>query len=870
MDAQNPYQGPEILVKRPFSLWRFLRRLLVSVIIGFILLLGSCVLLVYIYEDDVKAMIISELNKHLQAEVRVEPQDIDLTVIKTFPKCALRFKNVTAMEATQARQKDTLLHAGTIALSFSLKDLFNKQYNIQQVIISDARLNLAVDKDGRPNYIAWKTDPQAPPGDVKFALEQISLSNVEVDYKNSKARIKVKSRIKDMELKGLFNNSDYALASTGKAFVELVQVQKTKYIREKNLAFAIDVEVKGHSYRFKQADLKLNDMAFNASGSMALADSLRSLDIAYQGKNIEIASVLSLLPEQFKNNINDYSSEGLFYASGSLSYRQGRPLSMESEFGIRQATITYKPQSTRLTGVNLRGKFTLKDKNSRLALKDVSASLGSNSFKGNCEVVNFSDPYITLSAEVNTNLQDLIKFYPIDTVQALSGDLKLNASVEGLVKNMKHPASSGDIKANGTATIRDLKLQFKGSPKVLNVTEGQVQLNASDLQVTSLKLMHGSSDIALVGSMPAFLNYVFDSKAPLTINAQLSSQRFELEDFLVQGSSGGNGTVSVPANLNFNLDATVGKFSFAKFSAEHLAGNIYIKDQKVFVKNVSLDAMDGKATANLFADASGSQIRISAESELTGINIQKLFTAFNNFGQATLQDKHIKGFATASIDFSGTWSKQLVADPASINATSSLLIERGELNDFKPLESLGKYIEVAELQHIKFSTLQSAVEIKNRLITIPKTSINSSAINIQVSGTHTFDNMVDYHIRLLLSELLAKRKRADKKLDDELSLVENDPENKRSVFIVMTGPADHPTIRYDRKGAKEKIKEDIRQEKQNLKSILKEEFGLFKKDTLTKKESNLSDQEFRIDKGTGNKTQKPSLQPKKKEEDDDF
>lgn len=870
MDAQTPYQGPEIPVKRPFSFWRFLRRLLVSLIIGFVLLLGSCVLLVYIYEDDVKAMIITELNKHLQAEVRVQPQDIDLTVIKTFPKCALQFKNVTAMEATQAGQKDTLVHAGTIALSFSLRDLFNKQYNIQQIIISEARLNLVVDKEGRANYIAWKTDPNAPPGDVKFALEQISLSNVEVNYKNSKARIKVKSKIKDMELKGLFNNSDYALTSTGMAFVELLQVQKTKYIREKNLSFAIDMEVKGKSYRFKQADLKLNDMAFNASGSMALGDSLRSLDISYQGKNIEIASVLSLLPEQFRTRINDYSSDGLFYASGRLDYRQGRPLSIESDFGIKQATITYKPQSTQLAGVNLTGKFMLKDKTSRLSLKDVSASLGSNSFKGNCEVVNFNDPYIKLNAEVNTNLQDLIKFYPIDTVEALSGDLKLNASIEGLVKNMTRPASSGDIKAQGTATIRNLKLQFKGSSKVLNVPEGQVQLNASDLQVTNLKLMHGNSDITLVGSMPAFLNYVFDSKAPLTINAKLSSQRFELEDFLVPGGNGGGSTVSVPANLNFNLDAAVGRFSFAKFSADHLTGNIYIKDQKVFVKNVSLEAMDGKATADLFADASGSQIRISAESELTGINIQKLFTAFNNFGQATLQDKHIKGFATASIDFSGTWSKQLVADPASINATSSLLIERGELNDFKPLESLGKYIEVSELQHIKFSTLQSAVEIKNRLITIPKTSINSSAINIQLYGTHTFDNMVDYHIRLLLSELLAKRKRANRHLDDELSLVENDPENKRCVFIVMTGPADHPTIKYDRKGAREKIREDIKQEKQNLKSILKEEFGLFKKDTVVKKETNLSDQKFKIDNGTGNKIPKPSLQPKKKEEDDDF
>ncbi|MFN6039149.1 MAG: hypothetical protein ACK452_11830, partial [Bacteroidota bacterium] len=62
--------------------------------------------------------------------------------------------------------------------------------------------------------------------------------------------------------------------------------------------------------------------------------------------------------------------------------------------------------------------------------------------------------------------------------------------------------------------------------------------------------------------------------------------------------------------------------------------------------------------------------------------------------------------------------------------------------------------------------------------------------------------------------------------------VEDDPENKRKIFIRIYGNLDDIHYKYDRASVKQKIKEDIKAEKNNLKNILREEFGWFKKDTL--------------------------------------
>ena len=111
----------------------------------------------FIYEDEVIALMIKEINKHLNCEVRVEPKDIDLTIIQSFPNCAIEFKNLTAFESKDYKTKDTLLSAKKLSLAFNIKDLFNKRYDIKKINLTDAKANIKFDKKGNPNFKIWKS-----------------------------------------------------------------------------------------------------------------------------------------------------------------------------------------------------------------------------------------------------------------------------------------------------------------------------------------------------------------------------------------------------------------------------------------------------------------------------------------------------------------------------------------------------------------------------------------------------------------------------------------------------------------------------------------------------------------------------------------
>src|SRR5690606_17839585 len=105
--------------KKPF--YKKLLRFFIWSAVLFLLIAGSLIALLLVYENEVKAAIVAELNKHLKAEVKINPKNIDLTIIKTFPDCSIEFKNALMLEALPKQSKrDTLLFAERLNLHFNI------------------------------------------------------------------------------------------------------------------------------------------------------------------------------------------------------------------------------------------------------------------------------------------------------------------------------------------------------------------------------------------------------------------------------------------------------------------------------------------------------------------------------------------------------------------------------------------------------------------------------------------------------------------------------------------------------------------------------------------------------------------------------
>ena len=849
-----------------------------------LVLLATPVSLVFLYQKEIKEQVVNELNKHLKVKVYINPDDIDFTIIKTFPKAAVWFKNVTIMGSLPDIQNDTLLKAESIYLLFDAKDIWNKKYVINQITVKNAALKILLNDLGEPNYEIWKTDKSldAKEKKINFKLSKIVFSDFTFGYKNYQNKVKVTSNFKDVIFSGDFTNEAYELNLNAQGFISTLKSNKINYIKNKNVSIDLSAAVNNNTYTISKAEVALNKLFFSVNGSLTNADTAMPCNIICKGKNVDIQSVLSLLPESFHHKIKDYESNGVFYAEANMdgNLLDYNSLTIKSSFGITNASVTYTPLSTKLNDVNFTGSFVKeKYKTEKLTLKNISAKQNQNYVNGNLELKNFAAPHLTFDAKGEYNLQDFFALVPLDTLASSKGLIDFDLNAELNINELSSKKNDAGF-VNGKVRLNDVDLVFKNG-KTIQIPAGLITIEKDNISTENLKIIHQTSSLLISGNATNLLNYLFKENQNLYINADISSPTINVNDFLYKATEGKSDKASenkqkiiaINKNISATIKLNIDKIDFNGFSAKNLVGILELKNRKILAKNFSFAAFDGDITLNGIADASDTNfVQLNCSTNIIDVDIKKMFSQLNNFGQTAISDKNLQGKATTQIDFSAVWNDHLVCDVSSVLAGADLTIERGELIDVASLESLSKYIELKELKRIKFSTLKTHIDIKNKVISFSKTEINNSALNLDVWGSHSFNNEIDYHIKLLLGEYLAKRPGKNKQMDEELLENENDPESKRSVFIHMTGTTDKPIIKYDRKAMKQKIKQDLKDEKKNLKRLLHEEFGFFKKDTtLNKKEdTKKQDQNFKIDFNQQNKLDKPNGKPKAKEEDDDF
>ena len=93
----------------------------------------------------------------------------------------------------------------------------------------------------------------------------------------------------------------------------------------------------------------------------------------------------------------------------------------------------------------------------------------------------------------------------------------------------------------------------------------------------------------------------------------------------------------------------------------------------------------------------------------------------------------------------------------------------------------------------------------------------------------------------------------------EFGKIEDDGTGFR-VFLKMYGNIENPIVEWDKNSKKEQFKKDLAKEKQDLKSMFKSEFGLFKKDsTIQSYQIKRQEEEFMMFDGEFDEQGEPNL-----------
>jgi hypothetical protein len=801
---------------------KILRKVLLYVSLTVAILLLAGISSVLLFKDKIIQQFIREANKQLSTPVKVGK--IEVSIFEEFPKMSILLLDVYVEDSHEGIYP--LITAKKASFQMDPIAVWKGDYTIEGIVIEDSETNLKISKEGENNYTVVKETDSKTNGTVKFELKDVMLKNTRVRYVDFKSNQDLNFVSSELKASIESTNNVYDIIADGQLTSEKIAIDGVDYLKGKSFDITSslvydDVE---KTLLINPSTLLLGKAEFVVNGNYKWKTA-NLIDLITEGKNTDIQTIISLLPSSVATGLEKYQSDGDVYfrskLRGEISKRKHPFFSVE--FGFKNATIFHPDYKSKIERASMTGSFASANvsdpRQASLILKDIKGTLNNELFEGNFMMYNFVDPEVICNFKGKVDAGSVLNFYPIEELKNVTGSLIADIALEGKVELLKKKATAQRVSTKGTIDLIDINLEYGANAIPLQSLNGSLQFDNNDLALSNVKGQLGNSDFVLNGFFRNIITFLLFENQPIGIETDLKSNHIDLEQLFDIGfgteTSDAEYVFSISRNLYLNFNCDIASLNYKKFKARHLAGDLLVKNEVAVSRKLSFSSMGGDITLSGIVDAKNNKaIDVVTTTKLEGVNADSAFYVFENFQQDFINDKHLKGKTSADINLEMTLDQHLKLFQETLVGDISFVIKNGELNNFEPMKKLSKYVDDETLSRLRFSDLKNDIHIENKTVYIPQMDIRSNATSLKISGTHTFDQQIDYRIITPL--------RRKKIIDvDAQGAFEDTMDGQTKLFLKITGTADNYKVAYDTEAVKKKIGNDIKREVQELRDAFK-------------------------------------------------
>ena len=786
------------------------------------------------YKDAVVDFVKNELGKKLNREVRVGK--IQYSLFSSFPNVSV---DLLKLETYSFQPGDIpFLKLNKVHLVFDIIPLIKGEFKLGQIILEEGQINIIHNRNESPNFNLLKDSPDSNSTKSSISINLLQLKDIELTYQNWR------------------NNELYALtfeecSAVPNSFLDSINLNFTGQIPSVQIGefkSEVPIDLRGDF----NLGLVNDSLRFYYKGEFGSGNAIFKGGISFYEKkekwniqcdilNHNISDILAIIPDQFKDdNLKSLKGDlnAKFKIKGNRTSHKFPSLEVYFNFSGGLLKIVNK----QLKEIAIEGSYFQPDITSIYGAKakvdKCSINYGGIILKGRGTIKEFSRPLISAKVQSSFNLKNLLGLVLDEEFNFLDGEAVLDLDFSGKIfdvfsninKELKKFQSKGSI------TFSDVVAQPSDFDYPLSIESGKLNFSNQDLVFDSFKGKILSSTFGMNGRIKNYLETLFKNQ-PLAFDADLKIDKVVLEDFILQRSDSSNiqdvdYQFDLPKSITLKTNLKLGEFSFRDFNSQNIKGEMLLENQQLSFKELSMVTCDGTASLDGYINTlNPSKVVYKCTSNFKNIDAEKAFTQFENFGQDVLLHKHVKGRISLSTLLLAESDKQLNIYEEKIYTETDLNIVKGELISFEPLIELQNFLNEEfklnfNLSHLKFETLKNNIKIKDGVITIPEMAIRSSDINLDIAGKHTFNQEIDYLLKINHNEIFKANKQ--NKIDEEFGVVENN-DKTATLPLRMKGDMDDPKFTYDTKTKMNLITDSWKREGKVIKKVFADEFGgLFK------------------------------------------
>tara|TARA_Y100001980_G_C14556904_1_gene353087 strand:- start:63008 stop:65662 length:2655 start_codon:yes stop_codon:yes gene_type:complete len=745
----------------------------VFIILGslFALLLLAAVLLPIIFKDDIRAAIDKEIKASINANVYYDADAFGVTLFKNFP-------NITAsvgdfgIAGIDQFEGDTLLDVKQFEITLDIMSVISgDKINIVSVLLDQPDIKVYVLEDGSANYdIAVDTgetpqpeEESAEPGKpLDIGIQKWVINDANILYDDLTLPFYVILVGLNHEGSGDFSQDVFDMVTTTSVQQMYLGYDGDEYITDKSLTADITMamDLANMKFTFKENKVALNDFGFGFEGFVSMPAEDIDMDIKYAGKDIDLKSVLSLIPGVYLEYLDGITAAGSVGFDGYVSgtYNENSMPKIAANFAVDKGKISYADYPVPMDQISIKAAFDYPSadlRESSFIVDNFSMSVDGEKMTASLIFKDFEDYFWDFKMDGGVDLEKVTKIIPLEGME-LKGKIKAALATSGRMSDLEAERYE-KLPASGSMSIADFSFYSEEDlPQGFGILEASMTFNPKEVALTKFKGNAGRTDLNMDGSITNHLQYILGDSTKLYGRLNFTSAIVDVNEWMVEEESSEETTttdttatelIRIPEDIDFVLASRIDQIIYDNLTLKDFAGKLIIRDGAMTMEKVNFNLLDGYFEMNGIYNSAVSleKPKFDFDLKIKELSIASAFKSFTTVQKLAPVAEKMAGKFSTNFNIGGTLGEDMMPIYEDMVGAGLVNIAQASLKDIKILSAVSGVTKLNQDDgEVTIKDIIMSTEIKGGRLHVEPFNIKLGGKSATVSGSTGLDGSLQY------------------------------------------------------------------------------------------------------------------------------
>ncbi len=862
--------------------------------IVFITLLALLIALPYFFKDDIKQLVIDEVNKSLNAKLSMG--EFDLTFVSTFPNMTIEL-NDTKLEGINEFKGVELANIKQFSAHVGFWNVVGgDQIEIKAIHLVEPKFDVRILKNGIANYDIVKPDSvktveQAEePSNFKLSLKEYSITNGTVKYDDQTSDMLLDIQNLNHNGKGDLTADVIDFETTTSMDKMTFNMDGVSYLSEVKTNFIVNLlmELGENSSKFtlRENEFKLNALTFSLDGFYEMLENSSNMDFKINAAQATFKDFLSLIPTFYQSGYESMITKGSLDFGGYLKGKmddKNMP-AWDFKLNVANASIKYPDLPGTIKNIVIKAASSFKGganmDDMTVDVDKFHADFAGNTLDAKLKMRNpMTDPLLIASVLANVDLASLKQVIPMGEGESYKGKLKADVKLNGRMSAIDN-GNYEAFKAAGTLELWNMLYKSKDFKEPVEIANLIFRFTPKNLNLEKLIAKTGRSDFQMNGTIDNYMGYVFREEL-LKGNFAFTSNYLDIDQLMglvpaednkpeatttkpAVKPAASSEPVLIPDNIDFNLTTTIATVHYNKININNITGGIKVKDEVATLSNLKMNTMGGSVgLSGEFSTVDHYKPAVNFAYDLKEIDVTELGKNFITIEKIAPITKYAQGKISSIFTMKSSLTSNLDPIYSSLNAAGDFSTKSLTVSGFKPMEELATALKNEAYAKQTLKDVYLKFKLTDGKLSVTPFDVKLGKMNANIAGYTSLDQSINYDIKLLVpkeeipAEMIKTAEKALAKVNSMLpklnlaSIPAQIP-----VKVNMIGTVTNPKINTDFKeallAATGNLKGNLENAKQAIKdtakAIINQKINEVREDLNAKKAQIMADAQRQADK----------------------